>query len=257
MIYNILIIILIIAVSILIAKKDKNDNKKYKIAIGILFIIGFSVRLISIGEFPNGLNVDEVSSGYEAYSIGNYGIDRNGNFLPIFLKSWGSGQNALYTYILIPFIKIFGLNIITTRLPMALIGCVSLFIMYKILQKTGSNKLALIGLIFFTICPWHIMKSRWGLESNILPDIILLAVYLIILFLENKKIKYLYLSSAILRNICIFIWNSIFLFTNIFINIINCTHKEKINKYKTKHNIFRNNRSSYASYDNLLNNKLF
>ena len=56
MIYNIIIIILIITISILIAKKDKNDNKKYKIAIGILFIIGFSVRLISIGEFPNGLN---------------------------------------------------------------------------------------------------------------------------------------------------------------------------------------------------------
>ena len=56
--------------------------------------------------------------GYEAYSILNYGIDRNGNVLPVFLVSWGSGQNALYTYILIPFIKLLGLSSFSVRLPM-------------------------------------------------------------------------------------------------------------------------------------------
>ena len=74
--------------------------KKYKdkifIAIVILIcIIGFLVRLIGIGEKPNALNVDETSAGYEAFSILNYGIDRNGNKLPVFLVAWGSGQNAL------------------------------------------------------------------------------------------------------------------------------------------------------------------
>ncbi len=220
MIYNCLAIILIIIISILFVKQDKNENNKYRICIFIFLMLGFILRIVGIGNYPNALNVDEASSGYEAYSIGNYGIDRNGNFLPVFLKSWGIGQNALYSYILMPFVKLFGLNLITLRLPMAIIGCISLILMYKLLQKSHSEKLALIGLIFFAICPWHIMKSRWGLESNIFPDLILWGIYLINIFMEKKDIKYLYISAIILRTNIIFIWNSIFFLTNIYINVI-------------------------------------
>ena len=52
----------------------------------------------------------------DTYSIMNYGIDRNGNFIPTFLVAWGSGQNALYTYMLIPFVKILGLSLLSARL---------------------------------------------------------------------------------------------------------------------------------------------
>lgn len=138
-------------------------NKK-NIILCLIFLLGFVVRLVAIDQYPQGLNVDEASAGYEAYSILNYGIDRNGNRLPVFLVAWGSGQNALYSYILVPFVKILGLSIFSTRLPMALIGCISLIIMYKMLKNIADEKTAIIGTAFFAICPWHIMKSRWGLE---------------------------------------------------------------------------------------------
>ena len=77
--------------------KEFLAKNKYNIAIVIIMIIGFSVRLIGLGAVPEGLNTDEASIGYDAYSIANYGIDRNGNKLPVFLEAWGSGQNALYT----------------------------------------------------------------------------------------------------------------------------------------------------------------
>lgn len=66
-------------------------NKFSKIDVLILFIIviGMLIRIVGIGEMPNALNCDEASSGYEAHSILNYGIDRNGNKLPAFLVSWG------------------------------------------------------------------------------------------------------------------------------------------------------------------------
>lgn len=135
--------------------------------------------------------------GYEAYSILNYGIDRNGNVLPVFLVSWGSGQNALYTYILIPFIKLLGLSSFSVRLPTALIGCVSLFIFYKMLKIMFNKKTALIGVLFLSICPWNIMKSRWGLESNIFPDIILLATFVLIYAIKSDKKKLIYLAFVI------------------------------------------------------------
>lgn len=58
-------------------KEKKEEVDYYKIAIIIIFIIGILVRTIGITKMPNAINCDEASSGYEAFSILNYGIDRN------------------------------------------------------------------------------------------------------------------------------------------------------------------------------------
>ena len=113
---------------------DLFKQNKINILVALIFLIGFSVRIIGITDYPNGFNCDEASIGYEAYSVLNYGIDRNGNSWPVFLEAWGSGQNALYMYIIMPFIKLFGLTVLSVRLPMALIGCISLIVMYNLLK---------------------------------------------------------------------------------------------------------------------------
>lgn len=199
--------------------KDFLQNNKIILIIYVSLVVGFSVRLMFIAEFPNGLNVDEASSAYEAYSILNYGIDRNGNFMPVFLEAWGSGQNALYTYLAIPFIKILGLNVLSTRLPMAIIGCVSLIVMYKILKQTENDKLKTIGIIFFAITPWHIMKSRWGLESNIFPDLVLYATFFIMKYLKSKQIKNMYFSAIIL-GLCSYAYGTSYFFLPIFMILV-------------------------------------
>lgn len=61
--------------------KLKNDSdKKDKflfIIVLIILIIGMLIRIVGIADMPNALNCDEASAGYEAFSILNYGIDRN------------------------------------------------------------------------------------------------------------------------------------------------------------------------------------
>ena len=201
MIYNIIVIILSVAVAILVEKiiyKENFDIKNKIIWFELIVLVsGFLVRLISISEFPNALNVDEASAGYEAYSILNYGIDRHGNFLPVFLQAWGGGQNALLTYMAIPFVKILGLNTLAIRLPMAIIGCISIIVIFALLKRISDGKLADIGLLFFVICPWNIMKSRWGLESNLFPDLILLFSYMLIRGLQDKKKLWYYLAFVV------------------------------------------------------------
>lgn len=173
-------------------------ENKFNILITVILIIGILVRIVGITEYPQGLNQDEASSGYEAYSLLTEGIDRNGKFMPVHFISWGSGQNVLYSYLMIPFILIFGLTEFVVRLPMAIIGCVSLIVTYFTLKRMKNKKFAIGGLLFLAICPWHIMKSRWGLESNLFPDLILIAVYFIIKAIDNQKMYNLYIASAIL-----------------------------------------------------------
>lgn len=210
-------------------KINKKSMPSYTFLFFVLLLIGILVRTIGISKFPNALNCDEASSGYEAFSILNYGIDRNGKYFPVFLVSWGGGQNALLTYLIIPFIKIFGLNLLSIRLPLALTGCISLFIVYFLFKKIGNRKLALLALFLFTICPWHILKSRWGLESNLFPDLILWFSYLFIKGVEeNNKLSY-YLSFVI-AGISAYAYGTSYYFLPIFlIPLLGITlHKKKI-----------------------------
>ena len=171
-------------------KNNKSLFKDYKEEVILFFIliVGSLVRLVAIGQFPNALNVDEASSGYDAFSLMKYGVDRGGNSYPVYLYAWGSGQSVLYSYLMMPVLMVTGLCEYGIRLPMAIIGIVSLYVFYYLIKSIFDNKrMALISVGFFAICPWHIMKSRWGMECNIFPDIILLSTLLFVLGLKKKK----------------------------------------------------------------------
>lgn len=178
--------------------KEKILKYKKSLLISSIFLIGILSRILLIASYPNALNIDEASSGYDAWSLLNFGIDRNGKSWPVYLIAWGSGQSVLYSILLIPFIKILGLNIFSMRFVMAIVGCISLVIMYLLLKEMKNEKIALIGLAFFAICPWHIMKSRWGMEANLFPDLILWAVYFLVRYLNQRQKRWLIISAIIL-----------------------------------------------------------
>lgn len=61
-------------------KQKRSNTKKISkidVLLIIILIVGMLIRVVGIGDMPNALNCDEASSGYEAFSILNYGIDRN------------------------------------------------------------------------------------------------------------------------------------------------------------------------------------
>ena len=237
MTYNIIAILASIILPVIIIfpkiKKEKQEffkKNKYNIILYIILVVGFITRSVGININPKGLNVDEASSGYDAYSILEFGCDRNGNKFPVFLEAWGSGQNALYSYLMIPFIKLFGLNVITTRLPMVILGCISLIVWYNLLNEVKNKKFAIIGLSFLVICPWNIMKSRWGLESNIFPDFVLYAIYFIVKFIKTNNVSKLYITS-ILLGISSYTYGTSYFFLPIFciIMYIYLLYTKKVN----------------------------
>ncbi|MEN3187077.1 MAG: glycosyltransferase family 39 protein, partial [Atribacterota bacterium] len=100
--------------------------------------------------------------------------------------SWGSGQNALYAYLSMPFIRLFGLNVFSVRFLNALIGCLSLFLFYDLMKNLTDRDTGIIALFLLVISPWHIMTSRWGLESNIFPGFLLLGTWLLSRSLQRE-----------------------------------------------------------------------
>lgn len=200
-------------------KNKKSLFKEYKeeVFLFFIFMIGSFVRLFAIGEFPNALNVDEASSGYDAFSLMKWGIDRGGNSYPVYLYAWGSGQSVLYSYLMIPIIAITGLTEYGIRLPMAITGVVSLYVFYYLIKNIFDNKkYGIIAIAFLAICPWHIMKSRWGMECNIFPDLILLASLLLILGLKKKNTLLQVLAFVVLA-ISSYSYGTSYLFLPVFV----------------------------------------
>ena len=152
-------------------------------------ILGIMVRVFMLGNIPGNraVNMDEAYAGYEAFSLLHYGIDSHGYSMPVYLEAWGSGMNALETYCMIPFIKIFGLNSFSIRCPQAIFGIISLIAFYFLLKKITNQRTAIIGMALLAIMPWHIMMSRWGLESNLLPAFILFGTFFMLKAIENSK----------------------------------------------------------------------
>lgn len=117
---------------------------------------------------------------------GGYGIDNFGYGYPVYFTAWGSGMNALYSYLSIPFVKVLGLNVYATRLPQALFAFLGILAFYGILKRTVDHQTAVLGTFFIAINPWHITMCRWGLESALVPSFFLFSTYFFVLGTEKK-----------------------------------------------------------------------
>ncbi len=53
-------------------------------------------------------------------------------------------------------------------------------VFYFLARRLADAKLALWAVFLLAICPWHVMMSRWALESNLLPSMFLLGVWLLL-----------------------------------------------------------------------------
>lgn len=176
---------------------------KFKKHILILIILlGAFLRFNSLGSNPPSLNWDEASTGYNAYSILKTGKDEYGNFLPLSIRSFDDYKPPLYTYLDAPFIGLFGLSETAVRFPSALLGTLTIPLIYFLIlelfdkKKENLKQLEVIGLtgaLFFAISPWSLQFSRAAYEGNI--GLFFLLSGLVFFLKSFKNPKLLYVSS--------------------------------------------------------------
>ena len=82
----------------------------------IILAIAAALRILFLGNIPNGFYCDEASNAYDSYSLLHTLRDQHGQFLPWFTRSIDDYRESLFAFITIPFIKIFGLNEFSTTI---------------------------------------------------------------------------------------------------------------------------------------------
>lgn len=169
------------------------ETKKIRILFWGILALGILLRCIRFGQVPAGINQDEAMAAVDAWALSEYGTDRYGTFLPVHLEAWKYGQmSALLSYCMVPFIKLFGLNTVAARLPMLVVSCAGIALVYLVAKKLFNEKLALAAMILTAVNPWQFMQSRWSLDCNLFPHVFLLGFYFLLLGLEKKP--WLYVS---------------------------------------------------------------
>ena len=171
------------------------EDRPVRLLFIVFLTVGVAARVWRFGQVPAGMNQDEALAAYEAYSLLTTGLDTAGYPFPVYLTAWGSGMNALESYLMIPFIALFGLEVWAIRIPQLIIGVLSLIAAYDIMKRTAGRWAGLCGMFLLAVCPWHILLSRWALESNLAPGFLLFGLCFFLRGMEDHRF---FLLSALM-----------------------------------------------------------
>ncbi len=182
----------------------------------LIVFLGALLRFSFLTSNPPSLNWDEVSHGYNAYSILKTGSDQWGQKLPILnFRAYGDYPTTLNLYLTIPFIYLFNLNEFAVRAPHALLGVLTIISVYFLTLGVTKNKyISLLSSFLIAIDPWYVFTSRFVLQSN-------LSVFLLItsmaLFFNREKNKYFLPTSLFLLFLTLFSYHNTRIFSPLFL----------------------------------------
>lgn len=176
--------------------KINQTVKNYWSKFVLLLIFLISIRAYHFGTHPIWYNMDEAMSTYDAYSLLLYGTDHWGNSYPTHMLAWGyTNQSALFTYILVPFIKIFGYNLLASRLPLLILSVLGAVFLSLIARDIFGDRVSLIALFICSVNPWHFVQSRYGIDCNVFPHLFIAGIFFFIHFIKTKKYQFLYIGT--------------------------------------------------------------
>lgn len=213
-------------------------SRKHFLIFFLILFLGVFIRFNRLGEVPAGFHRDEAFLGYNAYSILKTGRDINGNFLPLHLESFLYSPSG-YSYLSIPFIKLFGLNAFSVRFASAFFGSLTIiltFILTKSLFYGYKYKvsLGLLSSFLLAISPWHINLSRTATENVIAVFFISLGVLIYIQWLKTER-WYLLVFSFLSFGITFLIYQAPRVFLPFFIPSMAFFVRKNLNATKIKY----------------------
>ncbi len=207
---------------------------KYRLVLLIILILALGVRLYHLNSNPPSLNWDEVSHGYNAYSLLTTGMDQWGQPWPIVnFRAYGDYPVPLNLYLTLPFVKFLGLNAFAIRLPHALLGVLTVLASYFLaLGVTRKQSIALITALLMAISPWSVFTTRAVNQPN-------LSVFFVIAgmaaFFHRQRHPWFKSLSIFLLWLSLFSYHTTRIFTPLLLVLILFVyHREFINLIKKR-----------------------
>jgi len=174
-----------------------------------IFVLAFALRFYKLGQIPSSLDWDEVSLAYNAQSLLQTGKDEFGNSWPLSIQSFNDYKPPVYTYLLIPVLKVFGKTEFAIRFPSALAGTLTVLVTYflvkellavgrvddKLKIENCKLKIPLLATLLVAVSPWHLQFSRIAFEANVGLFFFIAGMWLLIRALHRNSGWALFFST--------------------------------------------------------------
>lgn len=188
------------------------------------------LRLFRLPDVPPGVNRDEASIGFTAYSLLQTGRDEYGNAWPLSFQSFGDWKLPLYIYTTIPFVATLGMSELSVRLPSAIAGVltvvVTFFLVYELFR---SWRLSILASLILAISPWHLHLSRVESESNVA---VFLAATGFLLLLKGLHKYWLAVPGAILLALTYYTYHGNHISTTLLLIVFIALYSREVIKPK-------------------------
>lgn len=147
-----------------------------RLAVLAAVLVAAALRFFDLARVPPALNQDEAVNGYDAYSLLLTGRDHLGHPFPIAgLESFGDWVSPLLTFLSVPFVGAWGLDLWTIRAVSAVVGVLAVPLVYGLgVEFLGSRAVGVGAAWLLAVSPWHVHLSRWAIPPALVPTMVAL-----------------------------------------------------------------------------------
>jgi 4-amino-4-deoxy-L-arabinose transferase-like glycosyltransferase len=163
-------------------------------------LLALGLRCWNLGSVPPGLDVDEVSIGYNAYAIARTGRDEYGETMPLLFRAYGEYKRPLYIYAAAASVAVMGPSESAIRVPAALFGALSVPVLYAVVVLLFKDwRLGIAAATLLAVSPWHVQFTRAAREVSVLVlAVLLMAAALLAAFrARGARAGWLYVGASV------------------------------------------------------------
>lgn len=217
--------------------------KKYRthLILLCLTLIALTLRIYGTNHTPPSLNWDEVSHGYNAFSLLQTGHDEWGNRLPLLFTAFGDFKLPVYIYLTTIPVYLLGLTPLAVRLVSIIAGVLAIPLIFFLAHEFFPKKkiyifkrklsLGLMAAALLAFMPWHFFLSRPALEANLALTFIMAAM----LFLhKGLKKPFFYFLSALFFGLSLHTYNSARVFVPLILLAFSFIYRRRL-KFNWQH----------------------
>jgi len=202
----------------------------------LVTLLAAVLRLFLLSSNPPSLYWDELSLGYNAFSILTHGTDEHGVSFPLtHFLAFGDAKPPLYIYATSLSMAFFGINDFAVRFPSALAGILAIPLTYLLAnllfaKHPQQRAISLTSAFLLTISPWHLQMSRAAFEANLALTLFFAGF---VAFLAGLRRPKWWFISAICFSFTLYTFNAYRIFLPLFLVILAIFHFRHLIRHKS------------------------
>lgn len=139
----------------------------------VILIVAALLRLVDLDGTPPGLQQDEAANAWNAWCLLNTGKDQVGVDFPIYyIRALGENRTTPHIYAIAAAQAVGGMNVWTTRLPIAIPGVLTVLLLYYVGKRLFGAGVGLAAAAMLALNPWAVQSARQAFQVGWVPFIV-------------------------------------------------------------------------------------